>query len=142
MELTGQDFCKSELHGCPCGFKGDPYHECRCTPGQLQKYMGKISGPLLDRIDIHVEVAAVPYEKLAGEPTGESSHEIRQRVNRARQIQHERLAGSGIYCSARFRDIVSILIIILVKWSQSAINRHWKRCFSFHGFHSDQSCYC
>lgn len=88
------------MNPCPCGFKGDPYHECRCTPGQVQKYMGKISGPLLDRIDIHVEVAAVPYEKLAGEPTGESSHEIRQRVNRARQIQHERLAGSGIYCSA------------------------------------------
>jgi len=92
------------MNPCVCGFKGDPYHECRCTPGQIQKYMSKISGPLLDRIDIHIEVAAVPYEKLAGEPTGESSHEIRQRVNRARQIQRERLAGSGIYCNAGMRS--------------------------------------
>ena len=66
--------------------------------------MSKISGPLLDRIDIHIEVAAVPYEKLAGEPTGENSQEIRQRVNRAQQIQHERLAGSGIYCNASMRS--------------------------------------
>ncbi len=92
------------MNPCPCGYKGDPYHDCRCTPGQIQKYMSKISGPLLDRIDIHIEVAAVPYEKLAGEPTGESSSEIRPRVNRARQIQHERLAGSGIYCNASMRS--------------------------------------
>jgi magnesium chelatase family protein len=62
--------------------------------------MSKISGPLLDRIDMHVEVPAVPYEKLAGEPTGESSYEIRQRVNRARQIQLERLAQEEVYCNA------------------------------------------
>ncbi|MBD3182747.1 YifB family Mg chelatase-like AAA ATPase [Candidatus Poribacteria bacterium] len=92
------------MNPCLCGFKGDNYHECRCTPGQIQKYMSKISGPLLDRIDIHIEVAAVPYEKLAGEPTGENSHEIRQRINAARQIQQERLIGSGIHCNASMRS--------------------------------------
>ena len=97
MELSEQDFCKSELHGCLCGYHTDPKKECRCTPGQIQKYMAKISGTLLDRIDIHVKVPAVPYEKLAGEITGEHSHETRQRVNRSRQIQHERFAEEGIY---------------------------------------------
>ena len=100
MELSEQDFCKSEPHGCPCGYHTDPKKECRCTPGQIQKYMAKISGPLLDRIDIHLEVPAVPYEKLVGEPTGESSYEIRQRVNRARQIQLERLTEGEGYSNA------------------------------------------
>jgi magnesium chelatase family protein len=66
--------------------------------------MAKISGPLLDRIDIHVDVPPVPYEKLSGDRTGEASYEIRQRVNRARQIQHERLAEGGIYCNASMRS--------------------------------------
>jgi magnesium chelatase family protein len=92
------------MNPCPCGYYTDPGKECRCTPGQIQKYMSKISGPLLDRIDIHVEVPAVPYEKLAGESMGESSYEIRQRVNRARQIQHQRLAGEGIYCNASMQS--------------------------------------
>lgn len=92
------------MNPCPCGYHTDPGKECRCTPGQIQKYMSKISGPLLDRIDIHVEVPAVRYEELTAETIGESSHQIRQRVNRARQIQHERLAESGIYCNASMRS--------------------------------------
>ena len=90
----------ASMNPCPCGFLTDPNKECRCTPGQVQKYMSKISGPLLDRIDIHLEVPAVPYEKLVGEPTGEDSYQIRQRVDRARQIQHERLAGEEVYSNA------------------------------------------
>jgi len=104
MELSEQDFCKSEPYGCPCGYHTDPMKECRCTPGHIQKYMAKISGPLLDRIDIHMEVPAVPYEKLAGEATGEPSHEIRQRVNRARQIQHERFADEMVHCNASMQS--------------------------------------
>jgi magnesium chelatase family protein len=88
------------MNPCTCGFSGHPTKECRCTPSQIQKYMSKISGPLLDRIDIHIEVPAVPYEKLIGEPTGEGSYEIKQRVNKARQIQHQRLLKDGIYCNA------------------------------------------
>src|ERR1039458_1438171 len=74
--------CSCYLHGCPCGFYGDSTRECRCTPAIIQRYLGKISGPLLDRIDIHVEVPAVPYKDLRGNAASESSAEIRVRVDR------------------------------------------------------------
>jgi magnesium chelatase family protein len=92
------------MNPCPCGYHTDPAKECRCTPGQIQKYMSKISGPLLDRIDIHVEVPAVKYKDLAGEITGESSYEIRQRVDRARQVQQQRLTGEKIHCNASMQS--------------------------------------
>jgi magnesium chelatase family protein len=91
------------MNPCLCGFFGSPQKECKCTPSQVQKYMSKISGPLLDRIDIHIEVPAVPYEKLISEPTGESSKEIRQRVNRARQIQTQRFAKEHGHCNAHMQ---------------------------------------
>lgn len=91
------------MNPCPCGYHTDPNKECRCTPAQIHKYMSKISGPLLDRIDIHIEVPAVKYKDLIGDPSGESSSEIRKRVNRARQIQHQRFAGEKIYCNAHMR---------------------------------------
>ena len=71
------------MHACACGFYGDATRECRCTPALIQRYFGKISGPLLDRIDIHVEVPAVPYQELRGNPASETSEEIRARVERA-----------------------------------------------------------
>ena len=78
------------MNRCKCGFFGDPSRECRCTPGQIQQYLGKISGPLLDRIDIHVEVPAVPFKELRGPDRTESSAEIRARVLRARAVQEAR----------------------------------------------------
>jgi len=78
------------MHGCKCGFYGDATRECRCTPGQIQQYLGKISGPLLDRIDIHVEVPAVPYQELRGGGAAESSAAIRERVEAARAVQQRR----------------------------------------------------
>jgi magnesium chelatase family protein len=78
------------MHGCRCGFHGDATRECRCTGAQIQQYLGKISGPLLDRIDLHVEVPAVPYQELRGNDSGATSAEIRQRVVAARGIQHRR----------------------------------------------------
>ena len=78
------------MHGCPCGFYGDSTRECRCTLAIIQRYLSKISGPLLDRIDIHVEVPAVPYKELRVNATSESSAEIRVRVDRARAVQHAR----------------------------------------------------
>lgn len=78
------------MNPCKCGFYGDATRECRCTPGQIQQYLGKISGPLLDRIDIHVEVPAVPYQELRGGAASESSAEIRARVERARAVQNAR----------------------------------------------------
>ncbi len=78
------------MNPCPCGFYGDPTRECRCTPAIIQRYLGKISGPLLDRIDIQIEVPAVPYKELrAGEET-ETSAAMRTRVNQAREIQRSR----------------------------------------------------
>jgi len=83
------------MNPCKCGFLGDATRECRCTPGQIQQYLNKISGPLLDRIDIHVEVPAVPFKELRGEPVVTSSAEIRARVEHARNVQQQR----G-YCNA------------------------------------------
>lgn len=80
----------TSMNPCRCGYYGDSTRECRCTPAQIQHYLGKISGPLLDRIDIHVEVPAVPYKELRGESVAESSDEIRARVERARRLQQER----------------------------------------------------
>ena len=78
------------MNPCKCGFLGDATRECRCTPGQIQQYLNKISGPLLDRIDIHVEVPAVPFKELRGEAVVTSSAEIRCRVEQARSVQQAR----------------------------------------------------
>jgi magnesium chelatase family protein len=80
----------SALNPCPCGFYGDTSKECRCTGAIIQRYLGKLSGPLLDRIDLHIEVPAVPYKELRGKDNGESSAEIRQRVCAARALQQQR----------------------------------------------------
>ena len=78
------------MNPCPCGFYGDPTRECRCTPGIIQRYLAKVSGPLLDRIDLHVEVPAVQYKELRGKNDGVPSSEIRSRVEEARTIQRRR----------------------------------------------------
>lgn len=86
------------MNPCPCGNFGSA-QECRCSPVQIQRYIGRISGPLLDRIDIHIEVPAVKFQELRGRdlPEGESSEMIRQRVVKARRIQLERFAGEGVF---------------------------------------------
>ncbi len=89
------------MNPCKCGYHGDPVRECTCTEGQIHQYLSKISGPLLDRIDLHVEVPSVPYRELAGKAAGESSATIRQRVEAARSRQAKRFAGSGIFCNAQ-----------------------------------------
>jgi magnesium chelatase family protein len=78
------------MNPCPCGFYGDTTRECRCTGAIIQRYLGKISGPLLDRIDLHIEVPAVPYKELRSNENGVSSRDMRERVDRARAIQHSR----------------------------------------------------
>jgi len=91
------------MNPCPCGFFGDPAHECHCTPPQIQRYVSKISGPLLDRIDIHIEVPAVKYKELRGEaPAAEASSAVRERVISARRRQTARFAGEKrIYANAQ-----------------------------------------
>lgn len=81
------------LNPCPCGYRGDTRRSCQCTPPQIEKYMGKISGPLLDRIDIHIEVPAVAFRELSGGTPGTSSAELRQQVAAARQMQAARFDG-------------------------------------------------
>lgn len=92
----------ASMNPCPCGFHNHPEKECVCTPGMVQKYLNRISGPLMDRIDIHIEVVPVNYEKLSGKCSVESSTMVRERVMRARAIQSSRFRGiSGIYCNAQ-----------------------------------------
>lgn len=88
------------MNPCPCGFFGHPTHECICQPTAVRKYLNRISGPMLDRIDLHVEVPPVDYSDLSSAAPGESSAEIQKRVNRARRLQIERYADTGITCNA------------------------------------------
>lgn len=89
---------------CPCGFYGDIRHECSCTPSQIQKYRHRVSGPLLDRIDIHIEVPSVPYKELSDTIQSEKSESIRDRVMKAREIQIERFRKDKIYSNAQMRS--------------------------------------
>lgn len=92
------------MNPCPCGYFGDSNNECTCTLPQIQRYRSKISGPLMDRIDIHIEVPAVKYRDLASKDAGESSSEIKKRVNQARKIQLNRFKGMKIYCNAQMSN--------------------------------------
>jgi magnesium chelatase family protein len=90
------------MNPCPCGYHGDPKRECRCSPGEVERYRRKISGPLLDRIDLHVEAPAVAYGELTATSPAESSAAIRERVTAARIIQTERFGHHGrTTCNAR-----------------------------------------
>lgn len=90
---------------CPCGYYGDPTHNCVCTPGQIARYMSKISGPLMDRIDIQCEIQAVPFAALSEMQPGEPSEKIRERVIKARQIQEARFKDfKGIHCNAQMTE--------------------------------------
>ena len=93
------------MNPCPCGYQTDPRRECRCSPLQIARYRSRISGPLLDRIDIHVEVPAISYEQLAQLEKGESSSVMRPRVVRAREIQQQRYRDvAGVHCNAGMRS--------------------------------------
>ncbi len=89
------------MNPCPCGHYGNHQRVCRCSPPQIQRYRSKISGPLLDRIDIHVELLPLNDDEMIKAPTGESSCEVRKRVTNARKIQQERYDGAGIYCKSQ-----------------------------------------
>ena len=95
----------ASMNPCPCGYFGDPTHHCVCTPGQIQKYMNRISGPLLDRMDLHIEVPVVPFNQLSQMQPGESSADIRKRVIAARKRQEERYKDvKGVYSNAQMTE--------------------------------------
>jgi magnesium chelatase family protein len=92
----------ASMNPCPCGYYNHPEKDCVCSPGVVQKYLNKISGPLLDRIDIHIEVVPVPFEKLSEARLTEPSYVIRDRVVEARKIQEKRFKDhDGVHCNAQ-----------------------------------------
>jgi magnesium chelatase family protein len=102
VEYPSSVMLVASMNPCPCGYYNHPTRECVCGPGMVAKYLNRISGPLLDRIDIHLEVIPVPFDKLQNQPNSESSAVIRQRVINARQIQAKRFEqDGGIYCNAQ-----------------------------------------
>ena len=92
------------MNPCPCGYHSDPHNECTCTVPQIQRYRARVSGPLLDRIDIQIEVPAVRYRDMAVQESGEPSAVIRERVNRARKIQSNRFKGFKIHCNGQMTN--------------------------------------
>lgn len=95
----------ASMNPCPCGYYGDPTHHCVCTPGQIQRYLNKISGPLMDRIDIQCEISAIPFKELSKAQPGEPSAKIRERVIAARAIQTARYKNiKGIHCNAQMTE--------------------------------------
>ena len=92
------------MNPCPCGYYGDPKNECHCTVPQIQRYRTKVSGPLLDRIDIQIEVPAVRYRDLKNEESGETSSTIKRRVNRARDVQLARFRGHKVFCNGQMTN--------------------------------------
>ncbi|MBK6542151.1 MAG: YifB family Mg chelatase-like AAA ATPase [Flavobacteriales bacterium] len=101
VEYPASFMLVAAMNPCPCGFYNHPDKECVCAPGVVQKYLSKISGPLLDRIDIHIEVTPVPFSELSAERPTEHSATMRERVIRARRLQEKRYEGRGLHCNAQ-----------------------------------------
>src|SRR6202012_2570235 len=101
VEFPSSFILLASMNPCPCGYYNHPDKECTCPPGAVSRYLNKISGPLLDRIDLHVEVIPVPYSILSEGRNGEGSFRIRERVLAAREIQRKRYGQSGIHCNAQ-----------------------------------------
>lgn len=118
------------MNPCPCGYFGHPTHPCLCSPHAVERYLGKVSGPLLDRIDLHIEVPAVPFEELSSTRREETSEEIRERVNAARRIQQERYQGLPYGCNA---DIPASQMQEMCQTTQAA-TKLLQRAFESFGF--------
>lgn len=102
VEYPASFMLVASMNPCPCGYYNHPEKDCVCTPGLVQKYLNKISGPLLDRIDIHIEVVPVPFDKLSESKVSENSSTVRTRVVEARKLQGQRFAKNhGIHCNAQ-----------------------------------------
>lgn len=101
VEYPADFMLVASMNPCPCGYYGSATHQCTCSPAQIQKYMSRISGPLLDRIDLHIEVDEVNYDDLTKESDTESSADVKKRVDAARAVQTARFAGTDIHCNAR-----------------------------------------
>ena len=96
----------ASMNPCPCGYYGSTTHECSCRPAQIAKYLARLSGPLMDRIDLHISVDNVTYDDLSSDTLAESSEAVRNRVNAARRIQLERFADTGVYSNAKMNALM------------------------------------
>jgi len=102
VEYPASFMLVASMNPCPCGYYNHPEKDCVCAPGVVQKYLNRVSGPLLDRIDIHIEVTPVPFSELSNGQEGEPSEKVRERVIAARDIQEKRYADKeGIYCNSQ-----------------------------------------
>lgn len=115
------------MNPCPCGYYGHPTKKCVCSKKQVSQYLSKISGPLLDRFDLHIEVAPVEYENLSSERKEESSASIRERVQRAREIQNERYKGTDITCNARITPDILREVCVLTPDANSFLKDVFER---------------
>lgn len=104
VEYPANFMLVASMNPCPCGYYGSKTHECTCTPLQISKYVSRLSGPLMDRIDLQIEVSGVTYDDLAEKGYSESSEEIKKRVNKARNIQLERYRGTGVYSNSKMNS--------------------------------------
>lgn len=104
VEYPARFMLVASMNPCPCGNLGSETAECTCTPAQVARYLSRVSGPLLDRIDIHIEVGGVTYDELASSSYGESSENVRARVNEARAVQLRRFEGSAAHCNAQMTN--------------------------------------
>ena len=111
------------MNPCPCGYYGHPTKACSCSLNMVRKYLNRISGPMLDRLDLHVEVPPVDYKSLSGAAKGESSEQIRERVNKAREIQNRRYAGTGITCNARLTPALLRKFCVMTDDAATYLNR-------------------
>ncbi|MBI4288927.1 MAG: YifB family Mg chelatase-like AAA ATPase [Chloroflexi bacterium] len=124
------------MNPCPCGYYGDPLKNCTCSPGLVARYQKRISGPLLDRIDIHVEVPRIEYEKLSDDRLGESSEAVRQRVEASRVVQLERFSGSKLTCNADMTAVEVRQFCQVEPSAQSLLQAAMKQlALSARGFH-------
>ncbi|MDO5717262.1 MAG: YifB family Mg chelatase-like AAA ATPase, partial [Tissierellia bacterium] len=125
----------ASMNPCPCGYYGDPKHECNCTPYAIERYLGKISNPLLDRIDIHVEVSAVEYSDLKSKETAESSESIRKRVNAAREKQIHRYKKYTFITNSEIPSKYMAELIQLEPSSEQLLDQAFKKYrFSARGY--------
>ncbi len=126
----------ASMNPCPCGYYGSIEKECTCTPETIKKYMGKISGPLLDRIDMQIEVAPVKYQKLEQKQIAETSEKIKQRVDKARNIQLKRYEGQKIYSNSELTPKLIEIYCELDKSSQKIMKEAFQKLnFSARAYH-------
>ncbi|MBI4797192.1 MAG: YifB family Mg chelatase-like AAA ATPase [Desulfarculus sp.] len=107
VEFPARFMLVAAMNPCPCGFHGDPQRQCTCAPQAIRTYMGRVSGPLLDRIDLQVEVPAVPFKDLSAETSGPASAVLRQEVLDARGLQQGRLSSYGLFCNAQMNTALT-----------------------------------